>query len=248
MLLCSYLFLLQTPNFPHTFKFISYILPFHSDNIPRFLSLNKMDSCFDNQQLKKNGIMVDDGEDNVVVSDSSDDVSSVVSSDSDLFEQVSNSSESDSSSSSPTSSGPLQDMSSLLQQLPFKRGLSKHYNGKSQSFTSLSNVRSLEDLAKPENPYKKKLKSCKSYGGLMFDDHDENQPRRSNSSSRLISKKPSSKGSCSSLSVKKSSSFLGGNSNSTTNRPPLIPHPHRSSSRTNFTTTTQQTPLFALGV
>ncbi|KAJ4974317.1 hypothetical protein NE237_007491 [Protea cynaroides] len=46
------------------------------------------------------------------------------------------------------------------------RGLSKYFQGKSQSFTSLSNVRSVEDLAKPENPYNKKLKSCKSKGGL----------------------------------------------------------------------------------
>ncbi|XP_057809285.1 protein OXIDATIVE STRESS 3-like [Salvia miltiorrhiza] len=61
------------------------------------------------------------------------------------------------SSTSPT---PLQDMSSLLLQLPLKRGLSKHYNGKSQSFTSLSDVKSLEDLAKQENPFNKKLKIC----------------------------------------------------------------------------------------
>lgn len=57
-----------------------------------------------------------------------------------------------------TSSTPLQDMSSLLLQLPLKRGLSEHYNGKSRSFTSLSNVKSLEDLAKQENPFNKKIK------------------------------------------------------------------------------------------
>ncbi|XP_039138280.1 uncharacterized protein LOC120275681 [Dioscorea cayenensis subsp. rotundata] len=55
------------------------------------------------------------------------------------------------------------EMSSLIAQLPpMKRGLSKHFQGKSQSFTSLANVRSLEDLVKPERPLKK-LKSCKSF-------------------------------------------------------------------------------------
>lgn len=43
-----------------------------------------------------------------------------------------------------------------------RRGLSKHYKGKSQSFTSLAEVESLQDLAKPENPYNKRLKSAKS--------------------------------------------------------------------------------------
>jgi hypothetical protein len=46
-----------------------------------------------------------------------------------------------------------------------RRGLSKHYQGKSQSFTSLASVKSLEDLAKRATPHRKKMKSCKSYGG-----------------------------------------------------------------------------------
>nr|CAD1818875.1 unnamed protein product [Ananas comosus var. bracteatus] len=62
---------------------------------------------------------------------------------------------------------PLFEMSSLLAQLPIKRGLSKHFQGKSQSFTSLSSVRCLEDLIKPEKLHKKqkqkqKLKPSKS--------------------------------------------------------------------------------------
>lgn len=43
-----------------------------------------------------------------------------------------------------------------------RRGLSKHYNGKSESYTNLSNVMSLEDLAKQENPFNKKIKLCNS--------------------------------------------------------------------------------------
>ncbi|KAJ0237189.1 hypothetical protein HA466_0250910 [Hirschfeldia incana] len=39
-----------------------------------------------------------------------------------------------------------------------RKGLSKHYKGKSQSFTSLSAALTVEDLAKPENPFNVKLK------------------------------------------------------------------------------------------
>lgn len=132
----------------------------------------------------------------------------------------------------------------------YRRGLSKHYNGKSQSFTSLSNVRCLEDLAKPENPYNKKLKSCRSYGGgLMLQ-----ESRHGSSSSSSLLKKATSRGgggssssyySSSSLCVRRNQSsggFLGSNRRI----PPVPPPSHRSSSsRSNFAT---QTPLFALGV
>lgn len=53
-----------------------------------------------------------------------------------------------------------------------RRGLSKFYQGKSQSFTSLAKVSSLEDLAKKVrvSPYnRQRMKSCKSYAG--FDAH-----------------------------------------------------------------------------
>ncbi|EOA31621.1 hypothetical protein CARUB_v10014819mg [Capsella rubella] len=39
-----------------------------------------------------------------------------------------------------------------------RRGLSKYYKGKSQSFTSLAEALTVEDLAKPENPFNAKLK------------------------------------------------------------------------------------------
>ncbi|ONK71164.1 uncharacterized protein A4U43_C04F5470 [Asparagus officinalis] len=107
-----------------------------------------------------------------------------------------------SSSGSSSSNGPLFEMSSLVSQLPFKRGLSKHFEGKSQSFTSLCNVKSLEDLIKPERSFKKRqLKSSKSYGWGLD---------RSLSPKNSISKK-SSKGSFSSLGNMKrrsSSSFV----------------------------------------
>lgn len=36
----------------------------------------------------------------------------------------------------------------------FRRGLSKFYDGKTQSFTSLSSVKSIEDLWKKDRPYR----------------------------------------------------------------------------------------------
>ncbi|CAI9758111.1 unnamed protein product [Fraxinus pennsylvanica] len=162
----------------------------------------------------KNGIM---DEEKIQDSVSSSSITTFESSESDLFEEV--------NSSDKQANGPFQDMSSLLQQLPIKRGLSEHYNGKSQSFTSLSKVRCLEDLAKPENPCnkKKKLKSCKSDGGILEGYYRCRRPSsRSKIASRIIPKKIS-RGSC-------------GRRNS---RPPMPPpHSHRSSSFTN------QTPLF----
>lgn len=113
----------------------------------------------------------------------------------------------------------------------YRRGLSKHFQGKSQSFTSLSNVLCVEDLAKPENPYNKKLKSCKSYGGLLL--LTENTKSKN---------KMASKGSCSSLMSagrNNNMSFLGNN------RPPIhhpAPDPHRSTTTNCFS---NQTPLFA---
>ncbi|XP_059634885.1 protein OXIDATIVE STRESS 3-like [Cornus florida] len=87
-------------------------------------------------------------------------VSSVTTSSSSISDMVE-----DATSSTSSSYGPLYELSDLMDQLPIKRGLSKHYKGKSQSFASLASVKSLEDLAKKGSPYKKKMKSCKSYGG-----------------------------------------------------------------------------------
>ncbi|GMH15996.1 hypothetical protein Nepgr_017837 [Nepenthes gracilis] len=65
-----------------------------------------------------------------------------------------------SSSSSSKSNGTVYDLSELIAQLPIKRGLSKYYNGKSESFTSLARVTSIEDLEKKAPiPYKRKLKA-----------------------------------------------------------------------------------------
>lgn len=104
--------------------------------------------------------------------------------DEDFIEDL-NSSSCSLNSSLSSSDSSLYDMSSLISHLPLKRGLSKHYEGKSQSFTSLSSVKSLEDLIKTENPSNKKIKALKSNNWSMMN------------SSRIIKKK-SSKGSVSS--------------------------------------------------
>ncbi|GLJ43965.1 hypothetical protein SUGI_0916580 [Cryptomeria japonica] len=45
--------------------------------------------------------------------------------------------------------GPLYRMGSLLSSLPNKRGLSRFYAGKSQTFSCLADVKCVEQLAKP---------------------------------------------------------------------------------------------------
>jgi hypothetical protein len=52
-----------------------------------------------------------------------------------------------------------------MTQLPFKRGLSRFFDGKSQSFASLAAVGSLEDLPKPAA--RKRLKPSRSCGGAL---------------------------------------------------------------------------------
>ncbi|XP_022729631.1 uncharacterized protein LOC111284851 [Durio zibethinus] len=123
---------------------------------------------------------------------------------SDLVEDASFSATS--SSSSLSSNGPLYELSELMAQLPIRRGLSKHYQGKSQSFTSLASVRSIEDLPKKVIPLynRTKLKSCKSYGWGLDGHHN-----KSYSPKATISKKGSSARGC-------FASSLGKRSTSTT--------------------------------
>ncbi|XP_062224898.1 protein OXIDATIVE STRESS 3-like [Phragmites australis] len=52
------------------------------------------------------------------------------------------------------------EMASLMTQLPIKRGLSKFFDGKSQSFASLAAVGGLEDLPKPPTKRLKTSRSC----------------------------------------------------------------------------------------
>ncbi|PIA64590.1 hypothetical protein AQUCO_00100221v1 [Aquilegia coerulea] len=120
-----------------------------------------------------------------------------------LVEDASSSYNSSLASSPQLNKGPLYELSDLMAQLPIKRGLSMHFQGKSQSFTSLSQVRSVEDLVKRENPYKKRMKSCKSYGGLDGN-NTNNKSFAPKACSKIISKKVSRGSFLSSLGKKNS--------------------------------------------
>ncbi|XXG64321.1 hypothetical protein AAC387_Pa05g2306 [Persea americana] len=101
---------------------------------------------------------------------SSSDDSIVLSSTLDFSDDGDDGAMSSSSSSSMTlhpspevdSNGPLYELSQLLVHLPIKRGLSRHYQGKSQSFTSLSNASCIEDLAKKSTPCSRKMMKSSS--------------------------------------------------------------------------------------
>ncbi|KDP40850.1 hypothetical protein JCGZ_24849 [Jatropha curcas] len=116
------------------------------------------------------------------------------------------------SPSSNSNNGPLFQLSDLMSHLPIKRGLSKYYQGKSQSFTSLSIVTSIEDLPKKESPCRRKMRASKSFGNGLDAYKPYTLPKP------IISKKVSR----SSLS---SSFFPGrrGNSFLNNSRPPLAP-------------------------
>lgn len=63
--------------------------------------------------------------------------------------------------------GPLSSMEALEQVLPMRKGISRFYNGKSKSFTSLreaSTSSSMKELAKPENVYIKKRRNILACG------------------------------------------------------------------------------------
>ncbi|KAL6845597.1 hypothetical protein ACP4OV_025092 [Aristida adscensionis] len=105
----------------------------------------------------------------------------------------------------------LYDMSSMMAQLPVKKGLSKYYDGKSQSFACMSEVRCLEDLRKKEIPYKR-IKPSKSYVALDENQKDCHVP---GPNGKATATKPSG-GSCANLMARN-------NSNSMLYRPPPIP-------------------------
>ncbi|KAL8250125.1 hypothetical protein R6Q59_033818 [Mikania micrantha] len=70
----------------------------------------------------------------------------------------------DASSSANSSRSSLYDLSDLMSHLPIKRGLSKFYHGKSDSFTSLARVTSIEDIPKKcKTSHEKIKKSFKSH-------------------------------------------------------------------------------------
>ncbi|XP_009346344.1 uncharacterized protein LOC103938069 isoform X1 [Pyrus x bretschneideri] len=108
---------------------------------------------------------------------------------SDLVDDASSPSTSSSCSSSFHSHGSLLDLTDLMTQLPINRGLSKYFEGKCQSFTCLSKVKSIQDLAKKESPYnqRKALKGSESYGGGLGSYRSYTHPKAAISKSKKAS-------------------------------------------------------------
>ncbi|MED6155949.1 hypothetical protein PIB30_010297 [Stylosanthes scabra] len=64
---------------------------------------------------------------------------------------------------------PLDMMESLEEVLPIRRGISKFYNGKSKSFTSLAEVASsptVKDIAKVENAYSRRRRNLMAFNNV----------------------------------------------------------------------------------
>uniref|UniRef100_A0ACD5USU6 Uncharacterized protein n=1 Tax=Avena sativa TaxID=4498 RepID=A0ACD5USU6_AVESA len=93
--------------------------------------------------------------------------------------------EDDATSSSSSGSTDNFEMASLMAQLPLKRGLSKFFDGKSQSFASLAAVGSLEDLAKPPS---KRLKASRSCEVGLQDAHRRRFCRRNAAAFKKVAK------------------------------------------------------------
>ncbi|KAL8037696.1 hypothetical protein ABFX02_11G054600 [Erythranthe guttata] len=100
-------------------------------------------------------------------------------------ESTDDTSSSSSSDSNSCGGGPLFHLAELMSQLPIKRGLSKYYHGKSQTFGSLASVESVDDLGKKDcqtTSYSRRMKSSSSckrssgYGGNL--NNDNNHHRR----------------------------------------------------------------------
>ncbi|KAL1195200.1 Protein OXIDATIVE STRESS 3 [Cardamine amara subsp. amara] len=98
--------------------------------------------------------------------------------------------------SSSSSNGPLEDLSDLMSHLPIKRGLSKFYEGRSQSFTSLANVKSLEDLMKrrfqKNRNYGARRKPSRSSTGGILDQSYKRVYSPKPTISKKLNKTPSS--------------------------------------------------------
>ncbi|CAJ1937075.1 unnamed protein product [Sphenostylis stenocarpa] len=177
-------------------------------NVKGIMDGNNLGAGNTNWVAKQDANDDDDISDSISIGSTTEDSMNSVcsSSSSDLAEEASSSSTSylstSFSSSLSHSNGPLFGLSELMNQLPLKRGLSMFYEGKAQSFSSLASVESIEDLVKKERPYRKKMKSCKSFGGGL-DNH-----RISFTPKATISKKASS-GTFVSVLTKRGS-FLGG--------------------------------------
>lgn len=133
----------------------------------------------------------------------------------------------------------------------FRKGISKFYNGKSKSFTSLADVSgcsSVKDLAKPENAYARKRRNLLAYSNYY--DKSRNCPLRSNGGG--ISKRPfNTSRSTLALAVTMSSSESGNScedsnpsANLSSSHSPFLPplHPQAKKSSNNVPSSSSSPP------
>lgn len=76
-------------------------------------------------------------------------------------------------------------LTSFSSWVSFRKGISKFYNGKSKSFTSLadaSSTTSVQEIVKPEDPYAKKRKNLLAHN--MFIDRSHNRSNNSGGTSK----------------------------------------------------------------
>ncbi|XVE53988.1 hypothetical protein DITRI_Ditri03aG0046800 [Diplodiscus trichospermus] len=139
--------------------------------------------------------------------------------------------------------GPLDTMDALEEVLPMRRGISKFYNGKSKSFTSLADaaaIASIEDFAKPENPYNRKRKNLLAHSSLL--DKNRNHPLR-NSESEISKRLADSNRSMVALGTTVSSSDFNSISSSPSScLPPLHPQCKKSTTIRSSSPTTRTNP------
>ncbi|XP_047322951.1 uncharacterized protein LOC124926714 [Impatiens glandulifera] len=88
--------------------------------------------------------------------------------------------------------GPLDALEVLEEVLPIKRGVSKFYNGKSKSYTSLEVAAcssSIKDIVKPENAFTRKRKNLLAHS-IFF---DKNSQKSSRTNEGGLLKKPANR-------------------------------------------------------
>ncbi|KAL4303915.1 hypothetical protein GQ457_10G001640 [Hibiscus cannabinus] len=120
--------------------------------------------------------------------------------------------------------GPLDMMNSLEQVLPMRRSISSFYNGKSRSYTSLTEATSVSDMAKPENAYTRRRRNLLAINHLR----DKNRNKRF---IRPISSSRSALALAVAMSSSETDSFSStGEDSSTPRLPPLHPRMKTASS------------------
>ncbi|KAL9399993.1 hypothetical protein Peur_008954 [Populus x canadensis] len=134
--------------------------------------------------------------------------------------------------------GTLDSMEALEEVLPIRRGISNFYNGKSKSFTSLSDASSspsIKDIAKPENAYTRKRRNLLAFSHVW--EKTRSFPYRSGIAKRPISNSKSTLALAVAMSSSESISSASEDSTSTSKSPPNLPplHPRSRASHNNLT-------------